>query len=162
MTEIDKYIKEFQDMFDPKAKPYGSDVGERGVISRIMYNDIDDVFYYLHYHTRWFDRFGYIYHDRIPKEDWYKKGTSIPIFQLERAIKKNSSWIIICYRDVDYSRIWFFCDARKWYDYFKKYDTLLIKDKSQIDSIESACIPITTLTKKEKEVIQVDRQATLF
>lgn len=147
MTEIDKYIREFQDIVDPNTQRYGSDIGEFGVISRTMYNPDKDIFYYLHHHTRWFERFGQIYRNKIPKEDAYQKGTSIPIFQLERAVKKNRALIVICYQDVDFTRIWYGCDAKKWYDYFLKYDTLLIKDKSRIDSIRSACIPITMLER---------------
>lgn len=138
--EIDKYVPDFQARVDKNAEPDAVLHGEFGPITRIMYNKIIDIYYYLHYRRAWFWTFGKLFGARIPLSD-NGRGTSVSVKELDHANARNS------YMVLRYEGTYFGCHVRDWIDYVKRYNTLW--NKKEIDNLVEGCIPIKMLFDME-------------
>lgn len=147
MPEVDNYIREFQDRVDKNARVVSGFSGDFGIISRLMFNSIENIFYDVHYRRAWFGKFGKLFATKIPKED-QMVGTSVTIEQLKRHYHKKEAYIALIYENQnDHARMIYGCDVKKWMDYVTKYHTLHIK--KEIDNLTEGCIPLKLLFNME-------------
>ena len=137
MPEIDYYFPAFKEI-DKNVKHVGNYRGEFGIICRIWYNDLDDIYYYAADLKQWYHTFGSRNKDKVPREDWNQEGVSVPINEVRQAIGHNKAYIVI---HKSPENIFYACDAKDWYAYATKYGTIYLKNKSKIDGTLEAGVP---------------------